>query len=229
MTDVIRVASFDIGKINFAFYIEEFKISELTAISNIPLSKRYNEDGTPTEKFNNILQTIFKNGKTILHTNSNITQNCDKGKKLDPETFHNLNSLLDSYLEEWQKCSVFLIEQQMAFGKKINNMAIKLAQHCYSYFTIRFGKFKSIIDFPSYHKTQILGAPKVKVVKRGKEKFSACDKPARKKWSVKIASEILTERGEENVIVSSKKKDDLADVITQLQAFKYLAFVEKVL
>lgn len=229
MGEIIRVASFDIGKINFAFYIEEFNVSELINTSNIPLSKRYNEDGTPTEKFNSLLQKLFKNGKTILHKNQNITQNCDKGKKLDPETFFNLNELLDSHIEDWQKCSVFLIEQQMAFGKKINNMAIKLAQHCYSYFTIRFGRFKQIIDFPSYHKTQILGAPKVKVVKRGKEKFTACDKPTRKKWSVKIASEILTTRGEENVILSSKKKDDLADVITQLQAFKYLAFVDKVL
>jgi tRNA splicing endonuclease len=50
-------------------------------------------------------------------------------------------------------------------------------------------------------------------------------KPERKKWAVKQASIILEERGESNVMDNIKtkaKKDDLSDVICQLQAYKFL-------
>ena len=56
------------------------------------------------------------------------------------------------------------------------------------------------------------------------------EKSRRKKWSVEQSIEILNNRGEIkilNKLTSAKKKDDLADVITQLQAFKYLAYVER--
>ena len=55
------------------------------------------------------------------------------------------------------------------------------------------------------------------------------DKPQRKKWSVQKAVEILTMRGESNILESlttAKKKDDLADVVCQLQAYKYSEIVD---
>ena len=61
---MIRVASFDIGKKNFAFYIEEINTTDLKIV-NIPLSRRYNTDGTPTSEMSNILNSIYKNGKMI--------------------------------------------------------------------------------------------------------------------------------------------------------------------
>ena len=44
--DNITIASFDIGKKNFAFYIEEINLKELKEIKNISKIKRYNIDGT---------------------------------------------------------------------------------------------------------------------------------------------------------------------------------------
>lgn len=234
MTDIIYLASFDLGKKNFAFCIEEINKKDLLLINNIPSTKRYKEDGTPTPKMQEILDQVCANGKIILHKNLDLTENCNPKAKLDPETFHNMNDALDKYVTFWDKCSAFVIEEQMAFGKKLNKMAMKLGQHCYSYFTFKYGRYKSIIEFPAYHKTQILGAPKIegKPYKSGKKRYKAMEKPQRKKWSVDKAIEILTSRGEIDILqnlTSAKKKDDLADVLTQLAAFKYKVYVDKTL
>jgi hypothetical protein len=55
-------------------------------------------------------------------------------------------------------------------------------------------------------------------------------KPQRKKWSVQKVTEILENRGETDILdgmKKKKKKDDLADVVVQLQAFKYRHYVDK--
>lgn len=227
----IWIASFDIGSKNFAFYIEEMDRKTLENVKNIPKQKRYNEDGTPTINMQYVLDDVCKNGKTILHKNNDLTNNCRKGKTLDPETFHNMTDLLDSYSEYWDKCYCFVIEQQMQFGKlKQNPKAMKLGHYCQSYFVFRYGRFKQVFEFPAYHKTQVLGCQKIKgkKCKNGSYRWKAIDKPSRKKWSIMKATEILEKRGEEdtiNNIKSKAKKDDLADTLTQLQAFKFLSFV----
>ena len=224
MQNTIWIASFDIGKINFAFCIEEIDTTELQKIPNIVLKTRYNEDGTPTSDMNKILEQVYNNGKIILFKNSNLTTNCIKGSYLDPETFHNLTDLLDQYRMYWNKCSAFVIEQQMSFRGKRNPMAIKLGQHCYSYFCFMYGRFKTVIEFPAFHKTRILGAMKIQIKKRWKN----MNKPMRKKWTISKASAILQKRGNDySILQQSKKKDDLADVFCQLQAFKYLAYIDK--
>lgn len=230
--NIILCASFDIGKKNFSFYIQEINITELTKISNIPYINRYNENGSPTNDMTNILNKIYQNGKTIIYSNNDLTENCNSKISLDPETFHNMNDLLDSYLEYFDKCSYFIIEQQMNFGKfKTNHMALKLGHHCYSYFTFKYGRFKKYIEFPAYHKTQILGSVKkqVKSYKNGKKRWKTMDKPDRKKWSIQKSREILTEKNETSVwndINKLKKKDDISDCITQLQSFIYLHFID---
>jgi len=230
--DLTYICSIDIGKKNFSFCVEEFNKKELINLKNIHINKRYNEDGTPTPEMQDILEQVYSNGKVVLHDNVDLTYNCDPKKKLDPETFHNMIDVLDKHVDIWDKCDAFVIEEQMSFGKKLNKMAVKLGQHCYSYFTFKYGRFKSVIEFPAFHKTQILGAPKVEgqPYKSGKKRWKAMEKPQRKKWSVNQAIEILNNRGEIDILdnlTSVKKKDDLADVLTQLQAFKYLVYVEK--
>jgi len=226
----MRIASFDIGKKNFAFYIEEFDEKAIESLKSI--TNGYNEDGTITEEMKELLDQIYMNGKTILHKNVDITQNCDKKAYLDPETYYNMKDVLESHIKDFETCSVFLIEQQMQFGRfKNNTMAQKLGQHCYSYFVYKFGREKEVVEFPAYHKTQVLGAPKIpgKPYKNGRERWKSMTKPNRKKWSVSKAKEILEKRGEIDVLkelTTVKKKDDLADTLTQLQAYKYLTFVK---
>jgi hypothetical protein len=231
--ETIWIASFDIGHVNFAFYIKEINQNKLSKIKNIKKEERYNEDATPTIDMTKILNNIFQNGKTIIYKNSNISNNCVNGKQLDTETFHNMFDLLDKYSEYWDKCCSFIVEKQMDFGKmKRNPKALKLGHYCQSYFVFRYGRFKQVIEFPAYHKTQVLGCQKIKgkKYKNGKHKWIAINKPDRKKWSIIKATEILDIRGEKNIIDSIKikaKKDDISDCICQLEAFLYLCYISK--
>lgn len=229
----IWIASFDIGKKNFSFYIEEFNLDLIDELSNIPYKERYNDNGTVKDIFIPVLDKVCVNGKKIILENHDITQNCDSKAYLDPLTFHNMNELLDKYMEYWDKCDIFVIEKQMSFGKKHNTMALKLGQHCWSYFSIHYGQSKNIVEFPAYYKTQILGSEKdKKETKTGKVSYKAIDKPKRKKWCIAKGIEILEKRNDNNtitLITKSKKKDDLCDVICQLQAFKVLRFLDNII
>lgn len=224
------IASFDIGKKNFSFYVEEFDVEKLK-LQNIPKKDRYHPNGTCTEKFSKLLKEVYSNGKKVLLKNVDITGDTDKKKYFDSDLCHNLTEMLDKYKEYWEKVDYIVVEQQMSFGVKTNTMALKLGQHCESYFMIRYGRDKKVIEFPSYHKTQVMGSEKIeKVTKAGKKSYKNIDKPARKKWAIETAYGILTERDDFDTIdeiTASKKKDDLSDVIVQAQAFKYLHFVDK--
>ena len=221
-----HIASIDIGKKNFAIYIQKLDTQILSSIKNIELNQRYNKDATPTKEMTEILKKVYSTGQTVYHSNNDLTENCDKKAKLDPESYHNMNVLLDSLTSYWDKCSIIVIEEQMQFGKRHNTMAVKLAQHCYSYFCIIYGRSKTIVEFPSYYKTQILGAQKV----MGKRKMKAMGQRERKKWAVVKAEEILKIKNETDVwdkICKTKKKDDLADTLLMLEAFKYRVYVDK--
>lgn len=228
---IIWVASFDIGKKNFSFYIEEFDTDILTTLDNIPKPSRFYPNGTPTPKFNDILTSLYKTGSKILLENVDLTHGCDPKAYLDTKIMYNMTDLLDQYSSYWEQCDIFVIEKQMSFGQKHNTMALKLGQHCWSYFSIRYPIEKSIVEFPAYHKTQILGAEKLeKCTRAGKVSYKAVDKPTRKKWCITKALDILTLRDDiptTTIISQSKKKDDLSDVICQLQAFKYCHYVDQ--
>ena len=225
------IVSFDIGKINFAFHIEEFDATQLEKVKNIPKIKRYNVDGTCTKEFENIIDKICMNGKTLLYKNSDISQGCKKGSTFDPKLCINMTELLDQYKSYWDRCNKFIIEMQMNFGKRRNTTAVKLAQHCMSYFLFNYKDANKVIEFPAYHKTQVLGAGKIKsVTKTGKVTYKAIDKPARKKWSIDEACRMLSERGEIDIfcdLSTKSKKDDLSDCLLMNCAYKYLHYIEK--
>ena len=229
--NIVWLASFDIGKKNFSFYLEEINMADIRNVPPTPKNARYNTDGTPTPKFEIILDKIYNSGKRILHENIDLTYGCDKSAYLDPEVFHNMTDVLDQYKQYWNKTDIFVVEQQMSFGKNRNTMALKLGQHCYSYFAINYSRFKQLLEFPAYHKTQVLGAPKNMVKnKKGKIRWKVLDKTARKKWAVEKAMNILAGRDDFKGMsdISSKgKKDDYADTLCQAQAAKYLIFVEE--
>lgn len=229
--EIIWLASFDIGKKNFAFYIEEINLKELKEVKNISKLKRYNLNGTCTIEFRKILDLVCMNGKKILLKNVDLTKGTNSKKYFDIELCHNLISVLDEYSKYFDKVSYVIVEQQMSFGKKVNTMALKLGQHCESYFLFKYGRFKEVIEFPSYYKTQVLGAQKLeKISKTGKISYKAIEKTARKKWAIDEASTILAEREDFHTLselTSMKKSDDVSDVIIQLQAFKYLYFIDK--
>ena len=217
MTDPIYIASFDIGKKNFAFCIEEMCPQTLQSIPSISKPMRYMKDGSCSAELSSVLHRVCMEGRIILIENIDLTGHCSS-KGFDTRILINLTNVLTKYESYWNRCFAFIIEQQMSFGKKRNYMAFKIAQHCFSYFLIQYASFKHILEYPSYHKTRVFGAPK---------SFS---KYQRKKWAIEKATEILNQRGDTDTLrlfSSSKKKDDLSDIIVQLQSFKYLYFVEK--
>ena len=226
----VYIACFDIGKINFSFYIEEIQVEKLSNITNIDKNNRYNPDGTPTEDFHKILENIYSNGKRILLKNINITENVDKNKYFDIELCYNMVDVLNEYVEYWDKVDYIIVERQMSFGKKINTMALKLGQHCQSYFINKYGRDKKVIEFDAYHKTHVLGAEKIKTfTKTGKVSYKNIGDKERKKWTVEQAFSILELRDDFETmseIGSMKKKDDVCDNICMMQAFKYLCFVD---
>lgn len=192
----------------------------------------------PTSSYINFLEQFYHCGRTVLCANNDITKDIEnqpvekkkrakKGEKkeeekeekkekkkgsktLDSLLFLRLTALLDHYKEYFDQCSTIIIEQQMSFGSKINTMAIKIAQHTYSYFLFRYGNTKKIIEFPSYNKTQLLGAP------------AGLDKPQRKKWAISKADEIWTLRGDmytSSLVASKKKKDDMSDCLLHVLSY----------
>jgi hypothetical protein len=231
------VASFDIGKVNFAFYIEEIDCERINQINKLPPAKsRYNQDGTPKPEFADVLNRVCAEGKVILIKNANITEGCDAKLKgsaayTDPRLLCNMNELLDKYKEYWDKCSAFIVEKQVDYGRMKNPMAIRLGYHCQSYFMFKYGMNKRVIEYDAFNKTHVLGAKKdQKVSKTGKVSFRATSKPNRKKWAIDKAIDILGMRDDmENMamIVSSKKKDDLSDVIVQLVSWKVIGLLDK--
>ena len=230
INDNIWILSIDPGTINFCFYIEEINIKELERIKNIPKDKRYLENGTCTPEFEKVLKQVYSNGKKILLKNINITKSSTKNKYFDIEFCYNITDILDEYSCYLDKVSYIIIEMQMSFKNKYNTKALKIAQHCESYFIFKYSRFKTIIEFPAYYKTQTLGCEKNKIIKKGKISYKNIEKPERKKWCITKGSEILNEREDFTTlydIMSNTKKDDKMDTICQIQAFKYLYFVDK--
>ena len=228
--EIIWIASFDIGKCNFSFYVEEINITKLKLNQNIKKEDRYYDNGTCTKDFSFLIENIYKNGKNILLKNVNLTYGTDKDKYFDSDICYNMFDTLDEYKEYWDKVSFVIVEKQMAFGKKINTMALKLGQNCQSYFMLNYSRDLKIIEFPAYYKTLILGAPQVQTkTKTGKIKFKTLGDKERKKWSIQEGFYIMSLRDDFETMSDvgiMKKRDDVSDVLVQLQAFKYLNFIE---
>mgnify|MGYP001602947371 CR=1 FL=1 len=199
----MKITSIDIGKNNFALYIEKF---DETMKIIAPVQARYNKDGTTTEIFEEYLTNIYMSGEGILLENLNISD----------KHMHNIYKNMIAVLEErdnfLKDCDIFLIEEQMAFRGKVNFTALKLAQHCYTYLMIKYPCAK-IISVPAWKKTRILGMCKNDI----KNKYK------RKQWAWKEAIHIFSCRDENKyieIIENSTKKDDLGDVVIQLQEYK---------
>lgn len=214
----ILVASFDIGKRNFAFCIERMDANGWGSTVLPPMHHRYERNGPCTPAFARVLNRVYQNGSIL------VLENIDLSKQAPPELPEKeaivmaMTRVLDSYADMWVQCSAFIVEQQMSFGRKRNPMATRLGNHCLSYFSIHHGLFKPVVEFPAYHKTRVLGAQR---------KLS---KYQRKQWAVRKARKILTDRNDDHAYklhAQGHKLDDLADVCVQLQAFKYMAFIEK--
>ena len=233
----MRIASFDIGKKNFAFYVEEMDLDELEDLKKIykGLDKIHQRriKGHMNVHIANILDKLFKNGKRIEMGVFDIRH--DKtSNDLDLQTRVNMHTLLKKHEHLWDSCQIIVIEQQyfnvQSGGRKSNSAqkganvdALKLAECCLNWFLDKYYPFKEICYFGAIFKTQMLGAP------------DSMTKPQRKKWSILKATEIFTTRNDIEAIDQMKssrtfdgkkqKSDDVCDCLIMTQAYKYRNFV----
>jgi hypothetical protein len=220
----MRILSIDIGVHNMAFYIEEFDLCDIQKLE-CGKTSRYDLNGCPTPQWKELLNKVYNNGKKILLDRVDLSDK--KGTLFDLKTFINLSNYLENNKKEINQVDIIVIEQQM----KTNPMAQRLEQHCVSWFTFMYLDTKEIVIFPSRNKTQVLGAPK-KVYNQNKEVWKKMTKHQRKKWACDEASFILTLRNDTDSLhfifnINKSKRDDLSDVIVQLNAFKIKCFIDK--
>ena len=224
MKQTHTIASFDIGYRNFSVYVEKIPVKKLGELKLPPKNLRYNPDGTLTEDMTQVVNEVYRTGEQVLHINTDLTDG-KKGEIDMMKVSQAMTAFLDTYRDVWRKVDIVLVEHQMNFGRmKSNVKATRLSHHCMSYFLIKHPRC-SVVEYPAYHKTQMLGCHKIK----GKRGYKAIKKIDRKKWSVEEALRLYEVRCDEdslNFLRKSKKKDDLADTLLQLQSYKLGWYVD---
>lgn len=127
-------------------------------------------------------------------------------KKIEKDIAKHVIEVLDAYQSIWEQCDYFIIEQQMQFRHATNIKALKISQFVLCYFYI-YCKDKTIVEYPAYHKTQVLGAPPY------------LKKYDRKKWTVDYFRRFLKERNQEYILNDFKKLDDISDNFCLILAY----------
>lgn len=131
-------------------------------------------------------------------------------KTITTAMIHNLFTFLETIRSLLSNVSVFLIEQQMNFGKQRNPRALCLSHILRGYLVEHYGyDSNEIIEFPSYHKTHELVHTKMNYRQRKQWsidyihewKESTMTDPLKTKWN------------------QLKKKDDVADTFVQMIAY----------
>ena len=202
------IIAFDMGIRNFAFCAEYFHESELCSQKIIP---KFNDLGTPSEDYQKSLEDIiYRNGQIIECQNIDLLKGENSFKN---NIYLTLTHHLNRFTELWNATNVILIEQQMSYGKnKSNIQALRLAQHCISYFTTIYGPFKIIIEMSSNLKTRLLGCP---LILRKQHK-------SRKTFAINLSSKILEQRRDKLLerFHQFPKKDDISDCLLMIQVYK---------
>lgn len=122
--------------------------------------------------------------------------------------YNQLTDLLDSVKSMLLECDYILIERQMPSNYEM----VRVSQHCVSYFiiTLRTSKhYPQVFELDPRLKGKMLEAPPVTYHEL-------------KKWGVRKALELCNERGDTisyEKLVQSKKADDLADSLIQIEAW----------
>jgi hypothetical protein len=206
---MVRIASFDIGKKNLAFYVEETDTDTIIELKkrykSIPKKKLKRIKGRIPPEVEEILQELYTSGKHIPRGYGVFDLREYEDNILDIHIRANLFELLDSYEWLWDECDIICIEQQFfnphakARGGGANMDAIKIGECLFSWFLYNYHTFKIIEYFGAQFKTQSLGAPHRRLKMDRKKKYEVwkpLSKQDRKDWSVEKSEEIFLARAE---------------------------------
>jgi hypothetical protein len=203
------IAAFDMGTRNFAFCVEEFDPTPFSG--SLPIRPTFDAQGCPTPDYEEKLNGVYRTGRLLECKCVDLLEYCRTRNTTN--LYLGLTWLLDEYTSLWDATDLVLIEQQMAYGRhKSNIQALRLAQHCLSYFTTIYGPFKAVEEFASTHKTRLLGCPLVQ------RKLHA----RRKQFAVGLAQRILEQRKDPlyELWRTFPKRDDVSDCVLMIQARK---------
>lgn len=126
-------------------------------------------------------------------------------------TYSSLSNKLIKIIDLLEQVDILIIERQLP----INYNSTRVMQHTIACFEHVFRQNKTkrypiICTVAPHLKGRMLGAPR------------GLPKPELKKWSVEITYDILRDNGDDwalRRLDNERKKDDLADVVTQYEAF----------
>jgi len=233
MSKTVTIASFDIGKKNFAFYVEENNKTTIRKLrkeyDNFPKNMKRRVKGKMNNHISGLLDKLFLSGKYIEMKVKDIRETNED--IWDIQNRKNLIAYMEKHRYLWDTTDIFVIEQQYfntfsGRGKKskgtgANVDAIKIAECLLTWILFNYPEAE-ITMFGAQYKTQMLGAP------------DSLTKPQRKKWAITKGSEIFESRGEDEAIKKAqrykKKKqkiDDIYDCVVMCQAFKYRNLIAK--
>lgn len=186
---MLKIASFDIGKKNFAEYVDQIELQTLKTLrirySNLSKQNKRRVKGKMNSEVECIINKIYENSKR-LHIGVFDLRKDKTSNKLDIQTRKNILCHLEKYENIWSQCDIIVIEQQyfrtFATGKRnkgteANVDALKIGELVLGWFLGNY-PFKEICYFGSQFKTQMLGAPSLQ-------------KKQRKEWAVKKAHKIF--------------------------------------
>lgn len=200
------IAAFDMGTRNFAFCVEQVTLPLPT-----PTPESFDVHGLPTEAYAPFLDHVYASGTLVECQCIDLLALC--AQQGQNNLYLGLNTVLDQFRRLWDHVDVILVEQQMAYGKnKSNIQALRLAQHCLTYFYTVYGPFKVIQEMSSTLKTRMLGCP------HQQRKQHAL----RKRFAVDRVERILRDRTDTlaDHWAQLPKRDDVSDCILMIQVYK---------
>ena len=177
----ITIASFDIGKKNFAQYVETISKDEIEHLKKCYAASKSGRASlvkTRTPEYRNFLKSVYLTGRRV-HTGVYDLRNERKEDVLDNETRKNIIRHLHDHKWLWEKCNVFVIEQQFfkPSGRRGRNLdssqanvdALKISELLIGWLLNEYPD-KEHLFFGSTNKTQLLGAPP-KLKRKGVKDF----------------------------------------------------------
>jgi hypothetical protein len=181
LCDDITIASFDIGKKNFAQYVETISKDEIEHLKKCYAASKSGRASlvkTRTPEYRNFLKSVYLTGRRV-HTGVYDLRNERKEDVLDNETRKNIIRHLHNHKWLWEKCNVFVIEQQFfkPSGRRGRNLdssqanvdALKISELLIGWLLNEYPD-KEHLFFGSTNKTQLLGAPP-KLKRKGVKDF----------------------------------------------------------
>ncbi len=196
---MVRIASFDVAKINFAHYVDDTPVDLIESLEKkykaLPSHLQRRVKGRMNPEIKGILSDLYRGGTRVHMGVYDLRADKESGK-LDTPTRKNLLVHLRSFESLWDTCDFFIIEQQYfntfprgrrRKGGGANVDAIKIAESVFTWFLDNY-LFTDVLYFGSQFKTQILGAP-----------WGLKDRE-RKKWAVDKNLEVHQLRKDQDVV-----------------------------